>query len=186
MTDRRRRTIYGLLDPRDGRLRYVGVTVIALRHRLRLHFVQARDREGAKEDWLRELEAAGLAPAIFTLAVVPAGGDWEAAERAWIARMRSSYDLLNRAAGGASATGARHSEETRARHAEATRRAYQDPIERERRRAIVAAAARQPEKRRRLSEAAQRRWAAMTPEKQAALTAAQQAGRAAKQAAKGI
>jgi hypothetical protein len=94
-------TIYALVDPRDGRVRYVGASTDPSR-RLREHLRTARRhlRNGSEfpvYGWLGELLSAGLRPELRTLEVVPGReeqpgeyGFREAveAERRWIRRHR--------------------------------------------------------------------------------------------------
>jgi hypothetical protein len=82
--------IYGLLDPRDLALRYVGKT--HLRKELRLARHVAATIEGRSTpvcQWIRELDAAGLRPHIFLLRRVPPEEDWRRAERQAIDVWRS-------------------------------------------------------------------------------------------------
>lgn len=65
-------TIYALVDPRDGRVRYIGRTSQSLVERLQGHCdYAARYRSQTPlMRWLRELLAAGISPRIRALAVV--------------------------------------------------------------------------------------------------------------------
>jgi hypothetical protein len=78
--------IYGLLDPRDGHLRYVGMSVDPWR-RLRDHVLErarlARGAPAPKSDrvrWLASLVEVGLAPQLLVLEA-PAPALVERAER---------------------------------------------------------------------------------------------------------
>ena len=86
-------TIYGLDDPRDGRLRYVGRTGQPLGQRLAGHLLfAAKYRSRAPlQRWLRELLGQGLAPTLRPLLVV-SDALADEAERGAIA---SYPDLLN-------------------------------------------------------------------------------------------
>jgi hypothetical protein len=79
--------IYGLVDPRDRRVRYVGQTN-DVEERLRCHtkYASAISREGqkAKGRWTQALLAEGLRPQIVVLEVVPFAVA-DTAERRWIA-----------------------------------------------------------------------------------------------------
>ena len=74
--------IYGLLDPRDLALRYVGKTHLRRELRLARHVEAALEgRSAPVSQWIRELDAAGLRPRIFVLRRVPPEEDWRRAER---------------------------------------------------------------------------------------------------------
>ena len=79
--------IYGLLDPRDRSLRYVGKTHMRRERRLERHVEAAETgRMAPVSGWIRGLVAEGLRPHIFVLRRVPADQDWREAEREEIAR----------------------------------------------------------------------------------------------------
>jgi hypothetical protein len=84
--------IYGLLDPRDGMLRYVGQTVYRLKSRLsgHLHDYKKLTKKGR---WISELKALGLRPSIVLLGEYPRPelNDEEASE---IAFFRSTGAML--------------------------------------------------------------------------------------------
>lgn len=86
-------TIYCLIDPRDGRVRYVGRTTQSLVRRLQGHCDSATRYRSQTPltRWLRELLAAGQSPRIRSLAVV-SDVLADQAERETIARYP---DLLN-------------------------------------------------------------------------------------------
>lgn len=85
--------LYALLDPRDGRVRYVGKTRRTLAARLTAHLAYVRRYRDTTPRcaWLRELAALGLRPWIVGLREVEAVGA-DLAERALIA---AYPDLLN-------------------------------------------------------------------------------------------
>ena len=90
----RKTFIYGLRDPRDGAMRYVG-KADRPRRRLVRHVVR-RHEESAKAKWVRELFEFGLRPVLEILEEVYIDA-WQDAERRWIA----SFDgLLNAHDGG--------------------------------------------------------------------------------------
>jgi predicted HicB family RNase H-like nuclease len=89
--------IYGLLDPRDNTLRYVGKTV-SERARLSNHLSDLTSKK--KGRWVKGLLRLGLAPKMVVLSEVPAS-EWQKEERAAISRYRAlGCDLLNVCAGG--------------------------------------------------------------------------------------
>ena len=62
-------TIYVLVDPRDGAVRYVGLTVDP-KSRLRHHMTTARQQVTRKERWLWELKSHDLVPVMRVLETV--------------------------------------------------------------------------------------------------------------------
>lgn len=77
--------IYGLLDPRDHALRYIGKTHLRRERRLERHIEAAAEgRTAPVSHWIRELDAQGLRPHIFVLRRVPPEEDWREAERSVI------------------------------------------------------------------------------------------------------
>jgi hypothetical protein len=110
--------IYGLVDPRDGQLRYVGKTEGSLRVRLNHHVHRAlRQRTNTyKGAWVRSVLRDGLRPDIVELEACPGHDDLVEAEQWHIAYWRSlGCRLTNLTAGGEGAVGYRHTQETRAR-----------------------------------------------------------------------
>jgi hypothetical protein len=99
-------TIYGLLDPRDGQLRYIGKT-IDLPRRLLAHLGRTNlTPKRHSSCWLIGLSRDGLKPIPIVLETVPHGGDWQKAERRWIAHYRQQgARLTNLADGGEGVTG---------------------------------------------------------------------------------
>lgn len=82
--------IYGLLDPRDLALRYVGKTHLRREHRLQRHIDRAREgRTAPVSDWIRRLQDEGFEPQIFVLRRLSPDDDWRKAERAAIERWRT-------------------------------------------------------------------------------------------------
>jgi hypothetical protein len=92
--------IYGLTDPRDNLIRYVGKTTDRAK-RLRAHLYAARrGRTYRLPKWIRKLEAEGVKPSMVTLEECDAASVDER-ERFHIARLRSEgFDLLNHTDGG--------------------------------------------------------------------------------------
>jgi len=94
--------IYGLVDPRDGQVRYIGKTGCRLSLRLSRHIAAAKheaDNFCHRVNWIRELLGLGLLPEIRGLERNPA--DWAEAEVRWIQHGRSQgWDLTNGTLGG--------------------------------------------------------------------------------------
>lgn len=113
--------IYALVDPRTQLIRYVGKTN-NLATRLRRH--RTENGRSLRHCWLGELRELGLQPRLLVLQLV--SGDWQAAEKKWIARLRAEgHDLFNVNKGGTGASGSAPTEETRARISEGVRKAWQ-------------------------------------------------------------
>ena len=64
--------VYGLIDPRDLRIRYVGKTVQKVPVRVGQHLVSMYRDDSAKAEWLRELADENLIPTYVILAEVVA------------------------------------------------------------------------------------------------------------------
>lgn len=110
--------IYGLIDPRNHQLRYVGKTVLTPARRLVTHRWQARKAKQKRHvlAWLSGLDADGVIPEIVEIERVPPLGDWEDAEQFWIAYFRFiGADLCNLTVGGDGAPGAKASEARKAK-----------------------------------------------------------------------
>lgn len=92
--------IYGLVDPRDGKVRYVGRTAQPLSKRLRGHFYKRRIASHTRRDhWIALLLSLDAKPEIVCLAIVEGNGF--DAERWWIAKLKSlGMDLVNSHEGG--------------------------------------------------------------------------------------
>lgn len=105
---RQRSFIYGLVDPRDLVIRYVGRTASGLPKRLGQHLAPSKlAQETPLAAWLRELVALEEEPIILMLASVTEdstekdGEAWRQAEQKWIVRLRTmGADLLNGNEGG--------------------------------------------------------------------------------------
>lgn len=76
--------IYSLSDPRTGQIRYVGKALNPF-HRIRKHLCDKRSSH--KTNWIQSLLCIGLKPSIDILETVPEG-EWQEAERFWIAYLR--------------------------------------------------------------------------------------------------
>jgi len=109
--------IYGLFDPRDGTLRYVGKTARSLDVRQSRHLQEARAGTPTHlYNWWRLLGNLGLKPEIAEIDTVQAGSDWVEAEQFWIAYFRFvGCDLLNVSIGGQGAEGYSFTKEHRAK-----------------------------------------------------------------------
>lgn len=97
-------SIYGLVDPAAGSIRYVGYTSQIPEKRLKEHLYLAR-KKGDKRyrlpvfRWIRSLLAVGQLPEIRVLEI--GAGDWKEAERRHIKVMRDAgHELTNVADGG--------------------------------------------------------------------------------------
>lgn len=92
--------IYGLFDPKNNELRYVG-KAINLANRLKSHIDFAKDDISCpKSDWIKELLAQNLEPIISVLEETTEEG-WAEAEIRWIADCRAKgLNLFNVADGG--------------------------------------------------------------------------------------
>lgn len=102
--------IYGLIDPRNNQLRYIGKTVLSPEGRTKVHRWRARRHPHKRHSmaWLLNLEAAGLRPEVLTIEVVPPVADWVEAEQFWIGYFRFiGADLCNHTIGGEGQTGYR-------------------------------------------------------------------------------
>jgi hypothetical protein len=108
------RVVYGLIDPRNGELRYVGKTTHGFR-RIREHWTPSKMRAAIKRrsaKWVAGLLKHGLKPEVEILEADPA--DLAAAEQFWIAYFRFvGCNLTNHTAGGEGVSGWSPSEETR-------------------------------------------------------------------------
>lgn len=90
--------IYKLIDPRDQKVRYVGVTIRKLSERLSQHCSEARNHIGThKRYWIKSLLEEGLKP-IISIIEYCTEQNWQEKEKYWI----DYYDnLTNTNQGGA-------------------------------------------------------------------------------------
>lgn len=89
-------TLYALVDPRDGAVRYVGQTTQSLGARLAGHLTRPSPRVGA---WLEELQASDYEPDIIPLKSGVSAASLLAVERAEITRrLLDGAELLNESA----------------------------------------------------------------------------------------
>jgi hypothetical protein len=110
--------VYGLIDPRNGMLRYVGLSTRGLK-RPKSHWKPSclkRDTTH-KGNWIRQLLAAGLVPEIEILEElgdVPVREVLDEAERHWIGYFKMiGCNLTNMALGGLGALGVKMSDATK-------------------------------------------------------------------------
>ena len=130
-------SIYGLVDPRVGSVRYVGKTSMSLEKRLGFHVAQANRWLNGKRSrvsvfcWIAKLLREDVRPEIRLLQECD---DFvvDAFEKEWIAtlRMRPNITLLNGTDGG---DGGRQSPEVRAKMSASHIALWQDPDYRARR-----------------------------------------------------
>jgi DNA-binding XRE family transcriptional regulator len=90
------RQIYALIDPRDGTVRYVGVSK-EVQTRLAQHI---RETQNAKREWLSELKESGLSPEVEVLETIEIVGDVDTSslerEQYWInVLLQSGAPLTN-------------------------------------------------------------------------------------------
>lgn len=100
--------IYGLIDPRNNQLRYIGKSDNP-QARLAKHIREAkRSTELHRLAWIRGLLNEGLSPKLLSLMQVPKEG-WQIVERLLIASLNDNvlYDLTNMADGGLGGSTAR-------------------------------------------------------------------------------
>ena len=149
-------SIYALVDPRDGRKRYVGKTCGSLRVRLLAHINDVKRGRVyiPRHRWISGLLEVGCEPSILLLESVPQH-HWEQAEQSWIQRLRDEgCDLLNATAGGDGLVSYRHRDDTRQKQSEAAKARYRDSSERAKTGHAVRVALASPETRERLRCAA--------------------------------
>ncbi len=105
--------IYGLYDPRDYQLRYIGKTE-KLRKRLWHHLKDAKaGQKTYKANWMRQLLSEGLEPTIGIL-METTEDNWPEDERTCIAEaVANGANLTNLTEGGEGIIGYGHSEETK-------------------------------------------------------------------------
>lgn len=119
-------SIYGLIDPISGFLRYVGKTKVTLRQRLNGHLSDVRRGRVyiPRHRWIASLLAVGAEPTIVSLDTCHKT-EWQEAEQFWIAYLRSiGCPLLNATAGGDGIEDHRHSPETKEKQRSAALRRY--------------------------------------------------------------
>ncbi len=107
--------IYVLIDPRDGDIRYVGLTIQLLKERYKVHISTRTPKKAHCASWIKHLQNAGYQPEIRLVQEVP-DEHVGAAEVYWISYFRSiGCRLVNHTDGGEGIQGYCHSAETRAK-----------------------------------------------------------------------
>lgn len=94
--------IYALVDPKDGRIRYIGKTRYTLAKRLAEHCQDRRMRHNRhKINWIRLLESEGMRPLIRLLEECQES-DWQEREKFWIALHRATVTNVTDGGNGSS------------------------------------------------------------------------------------
>jgi len=113
--------VCALVDPRDGCIRYVGMTTKNLVDRLSEHMCQTHLRGITHKDkWIRLLKRNGLRAEIIALQGGIPLPELPGAERGWIAKLNRGQ-LTNGTEGGEGVFGYKHTDETKKLLAEKTR-----------------------------------------------------------------
>lgn len=95
--------IYGLIDPLDGTLRYIGQSIHGLKRANSHHRPSQIKTSSIKNNWIRGLKSKNLIPTIEVLEYSNTPEELDSLERFWIANIRSTgAKLYNRADGGES------------------------------------------------------------------------------------
>jgi NUMOD1 domain/GIY-YIG catalytic domain len=83
--------IYGLIDPRDGRIRYIGKTINP-KTRLYTHLYECKDKKviNRRINWIRNLISNNLKPTMSILKICPMS-DFEKYETEYIKIYKSEY-----------------------------------------------------------------------------------------------
>lgn len=110
--DRETTFIYGLIDPRDNIIKYVGKSDDPEK-RLLGHLKQCKESVTLKNRWVAKLKDMGLKPIVTILEEVPMS-EWELKEQQWIKDLtEQGYELKNGDRGGKGRSGFIVSDETR-------------------------------------------------------------------------
>lgn len=106
-------SIYALLDPRSGAVRYVGMTVETPERRRNRHIYVSKRRKTHCANWVRSLVSHGLEPILMVIEKGVPSEILAELEVEWIAFFRlTGADLTNHSDGGEGTRGPK-SEETR-------------------------------------------------------------------------
>jgi len=122
--------IYVLRDPRDKRIRYVGVTCQLVKKRLASHINDAKFNRNKchRTNWINSVVRDGRTPTLEIIEEVAAPHTWQDRERYWIAEYRRlGFDLCNQSSGGEGSPGVLKSAETRAKLSAASKGRMQSP-----------------------------------------------------------
>jgi hypothetical protein len=150
--------IYTLSDPRNGEVRYVGVTTRSLAERLRGH-ISDTGRQDYKSRWIRSLLKVGVSPVMTEIEIVPIESHGEA-ERRWITTYRAQgARLTNATDGGPGTLGRIASPETRERIRQAALERMKDPVRRQAVSRVHKGKTIPANTRKAVSEATTKRWA---------------------------
>jgi group I intron endonuclease len=91
--------IYKLIDPRDGEIRYVGLTFNSISQRLKSH--RNEKSKSHKSNWIKSLRTQGFYPLIEIIETVYSYEDACEREIFWISKMKEEgHNLTNHASGG--------------------------------------------------------------------------------------
>jgi hypothetical protein len=100
-------SLYLLVDPSNGSIRYVGKTIQNPKDRLRRHIRDAQCRLGDmwedhthRANWIRKVLDSGSTPGLEVLGAYRSLSELNAAERFFIHHIRSVVDLTNATVGG--------------------------------------------------------------------------------------
>jgi hypothetical protein len=122
--------IYGLVDPTNNEVRYVGWTSVGLNNRLKRHMRSHELKKHThKNHWINKLLKQGLRPEIIELEKV-LYSDFSNAEKKWIA-FYGRDKLTNDTDGGEGMMGWTPSEETKKKISKAVSKYYESPEARE-------------------------------------------------------
>ena len=106
--------IYGLIDPRDQKLRYIGFTSKSLEERLLIHLKNTSNKS-YKNSWIKSLSKENLKPEIFKIQDTDICS-WESDEKWNIAYFKSiGCELTNMTIGGEGVVGRKVTDECKKR-----------------------------------------------------------------------
>ncbi len=121
--------MYALLDPRDGRVRYVGLSSSGLTRPRQHATSRAHARKYPVSLWAKKLRRAGVDYSVVVLERAEEYGQLQEQERFWIRVLRDAgCRLLNLTDGGEGTLGRRRSPEQRERHSRFMIARFQDPL----------------------------------------------------------
>lgn len=103
--------IYGLIDPRDNSVRYIGKTIHDIQTRLNRHIRNSKNKKTHKDNWINSLLQKDLKPSIELIDVVNIADEffWE---KHYISLYKSwNFDLTNSTDGGEGTFGHKHNQE---------------------------------------------------------------------------